>query len=699
LYPRWSAYAQQGYGAPIPHYYPPGPAYAAALVEVLFTNNAVVAVRVLYVAAFGLASVALYGLVRRHAGARAGFIAAVLLAFSPYFGHTAPYILGDLPAVTGVALVAALLWRVDNLLWANSPQDTVSVGLATWALVLTHPPLAAAGLTAATLLTLYALTQRGRSIPWTYALLSAILGIGMAAFYWLPAVAEQSAITWRARPQAVAARATMEMLFSPLPFIDLAELVPRPQLTLGSVPAVIAALGTAAAVAARRAAGFHLLFLIYGMLSAATALLLPTQTWLVGLAALCAAISGSGIVTLERWLPARVQRLLTPTLLVVILVGSASVWLAPRWPETFDDLSPAAQFTYEQQEAGIAVLPPGASLPTTLSAAAPALTSADIANRVVRASGLQATVIQRGTHSLRIQISTDVPQRVNLLTAYFPGWQAWAEGNPLMLTPDPATNLIQIQVPPMTGEVTLSLGPTLPRQRGWLVSLGALTALVALTWLQARRSQPSLDDTPLLPTPEARLLAMTVAVSVLLIPLFAAPFSPLTLHARPGYQLDGAISLRDRTDAGLEAIAFRLDQPVYHPDDDIELTLYWRALRYLTENYQVQVSLYDVTRGILRYRTTLRPPGDYPTRRWQPYQYVTDVYRLPLSPELPPDDYQITVEVYACRPVCDANSRLSFFDSAGRPHGQTLNLPVYARIVPAGAFGSGGEIRQRPNVG
>lgn len=686
LYPRWSAFAQQGYGAPIPNYYPPAPAYAAALFEVLLTNDAVVAVRILYIAAFCLAGAALYGLARRHAGAQAGLVAAALFVFSPYFGHTAPHILGDLPAVTGLALLAALLWRIDHLLWADSAHDIAQAAFLTAALALTHPPLAAAGAGMAALLTLYALARRKRAVPWTLAGLSIIIGAGIAAFYWLPALAEQGLITWKARPRAVPPRVLPEKLFSPLPFVDLAELVPRARLTLGPLAALAAAAGTIAGAVLCRAAGFYSLFLLGGIGAAAAAVLLPAETWLVGLAALCAAVGGSGTACFARHLPQHMRRLLTPALLAAIVAVSAPVWLAPRWPDTLGDLTPAAQITYEQQGAGIAVLPPGAPLPSTLPAALPSRTPTDISNRIVHASGLQASVVQGGTHTLHLQISANTAQRIGLLMAYFPGWQAWSEGSPLALMPDPQTNLMQMQIPVMSGEALLTLGPTPPRQHGWLVSLSAVAALAMLTWLRARRRRPDADDVPFLPVPETRLLLLTLATCAALIPLFAAPFSPLTLHARPGHGLDGAVSLRDRTDAGLEAIAFRLDQDSYQPGDVLNLTLYWRALRLLDENYQAQISLYDVTRGALHYQTALRAPGDYPTRRWQPYQYVADPYTIPLALELPPDDYQITVEIYACRPACDASSRLSFFDSAGRPLGQTLNLPVYPHIAPAPAL-------------
>lgn len=686
LYPRWSAFAQQGYGAPIPHYYPPAPAYAAALFEVLLTNDAVVAVRALYVTAFCLAGAALYGLARQRASAQAGLIAAALFVFSPYFGHTAPHILGDLPAVTGVALLAALLWRVDHLLWANSARDIALVAFLTAALTLTHPPLAAVGAGLAALLTLYAASRRQRPVPWALVGLSAVIGIGIAAFYWLPALAEQSLVAWQERPRIIAPRTLPETLLSPLPLIDLAELVPRARLTLGPLAAVLAAAGAAAAVAARRAAGFHTLFLLSGAGAAAAAALLPAETWLVGVAALCAAVAAGGAAALRERLPPRTRRLAAPALLAAIITVSAPVWLAPRWPDTPDNFTPAAQLHYEQQGAGIAVLPPGAPLPTTLPAAPPSRTPGDIANRIVRASGLQASVVQGGTHTLRLQVSTNTAQRINLLMAYFPGWQAWSEGGSLALMPDPQTNLIQVQVPVMSGEVQLTLGPTPPRQRGWLVSLGAFAVLAALVWRRSRRGGPDSGDVPLLPVAEARLLALTLATSAALIPLFAAPFSPLTLHARPGHGLDGAISLRDRTDAGLEAIAFRLEQGSREPGGELRLTLYWRTLRLLDENYQVQVSLYDITRGALHYQTVLRAPGDYPTRRWQPYQYVADPYIIPLAPGLPPDDYQLTVEVYACRPNCDPSTRLSFFDSSGQPLGQALNLPIYPHIAPAPAL-------------
>ncbi len=58
----------------------------------------------------------------------------------------------------------------------------------------------------------------------------------------------------------------------------------------------------------------------------------------------------------------------------------------------------------------------------------------------------------------------------------------------------------------------------------------------------------------------------------------------------------------------------------------LQLTLYWHTLRFLTDNYQVRVSLLDLTTGQYRLPTDLRQPGDYPTARWLPRSYVSDPY-------------------------------------------------------------------------
>src|SRR5688572_7527312 len=137
LYPRWSANVFGGYGAPIPHYFPPAPGYIAAAIQVLFTADAVLAVRIVYVLALSLAGAMVYAFVTRRAGAAAGLLAGMLYVYSPYIGLTAPHILGDLPGVMTFALMPALLWSVDRLIVRNRPLDVLLITLTPSGLYLT----------------------------------------------------------------------------------------------------------------------------------------------------------------------------------------------------------------------------------------------------------------------------------------------------------------------------------------------------------------------------------------------------------------------------------------------------------------------------------------------------------------------------------------------------------------------------------
>ena len=139
LYPRWSAAALNGYGAPIPHYYPPGAAYSTAVIEVLFTGDTVIAVRFMGILALALAGVMTYAFVLRWGGARAGILAAILYVYSPYMGLTAPHILGDFPGLLGLALLPTLLWGVHRLLLRDRAYDFLLVALTTGALLVTAP--------------------------------------------------------------------------------------------------------------------------------------------------------------------------------------------------------------------------------------------------------------------------------------------------------------------------------------------------------------------------------------------------------------------------------------------------------------------------------------------------------------------------------------------------------------------------------
>src|SRR5688572_5244524 len=141
FYPRWSPYAVKGYGAPIPHYYPQAAAYLVALINVLFTNDFVLALRLVYIIGFLIAGSTLYSLVAQRSNALIGVFASVAYLFNPYLGLSVPHLLGDLPLFLGLALIPLLLWVVNRLLLREQPIDVFLMMLITGLFFLTIPRL------------------------------------------------------------------------------------------------------------------------------------------------------------------------------------------------------------------------------------------------------------------------------------------------------------------------------------------------------------------------------------------------------------------------------------------------------------------------------------------------------------------------------------------------------------------------------
>ncbi len=690
LYPRWSAHVFGGYGAPIPHYYPPGAPYAAAVIELFFTNNVVDAVRILYMLSFCLAAITIYLLVQRRISAAAGLFATVLYVLSPYMAHVAPHTEGNLPVMLALALTPALLWAVDRLLTVDQPQDWLLIALLTAGLLLTHVYAALTALALACVLIGYHTRLAGRSVPLLLPLTAITAGVVLAAFYWLPALLEHDLVRWQARALRRDTPLSLTNLFAPFQPVDLNALVTKPQFTIGIPHLVLALLAAGGMIVSRRNALFPLLFLLAALaLIMIGAFALPQETWLLGFVMLCLAIASSALTNLRQTLPLPLQRIAFALLLVVVMMALHTVWLAPYWPDTFGRAEPVDQVLYEQQGSGIAVLPAHLPVPTTLPANLPAnrfLISAYQSDNVSKfapistGAGLQISLLEHTNHSDRFQARIDVPTRLSILTAYFPGWQAVAANQPVAVERNPLTGLIDLNVPAMNGELRVSFGSTIARDAAWMLSALAALCCGVITWRRFRRPRRELDDTDLLTSEEARLSSLSLGCFVAAILIFALPSSPLNLHARPGYGLDNATAIRSRTASGLEAIAFRLNKQVFNPGDAVHLSLYWTTVLPLPANYQVQLYLRQVGQQVRWYRTPLYTPGDYPTSRWRRYAYVEDRYTIQLSDSVVPGNYEIVVEVFQCAEECTDANRLAFFDTGGGLQGAELVLPTLITI-------------------
>jgi hypothetical protein len=487
-------------------------------------------------------------------------------------------------------------------------------------------------------------------------------------------------------------------VLSPLRQIDSAQLAPLPQLTAGWVPLIFAAGSLLVYVFGPKRYSFTTTFALAGFAVLATVLIFASGlVWLLGPAGIFLAIGGAGLLNLQERLPALPQHLLLPVLILIVVAASLPIWLPPHWDESPFDSAPLAQIRYEQQAQSAAVLPVGWPVPSTV---APDLEmnrmlinsyQTGALRKVLPDAGLeraQVNVISQETHSQRLQVLSDRAFQLPYLTAYFPGWQAVLNSITLEVSADPRTGLLLIDVPSTrSGELVLSLGSTAVRTSAWLISLAALLLSLIVTRIRYRRQPdvPFYDALNLLQPQETRLVMLLLACFSLVLLLTAPIGAPLNLRAAPAYHLQDAAVARTQTDVGLELLAYRMSTPDRRhllPGDSLELSLYWRMLQFLPENYLVTVFLQDVNRRTRWEQSEARHPGGYPTRLWSLNGYVSDPYRLTLPDDLLPGSYQVGVEVFRCvQTNCTSTERITFFDRSQQPGRQTLLLPQVLNVT------------------
>ncbi len=695
LYPRWSAHAVEGYGAPIPHFYPPATPYLAGTIDVLLTNDPVNAVRLLYIIAMCLAGTTTYAFIQRFRGATSAIIGSFLYVYSPHLGLNAPHILGDLNGVLAMALLPTMMWGVQRLLNINGPFDFALVSLTSSAFLLTDPAFWALSQIILILpVGYYARTatgQRGRILR---VILSLLLGPALAAFYWIPAMLDYDKVRWVSQPIPPAEHMlSLRHLLTPLPRVDLNELVVRPHFTLGVSLTLTIIIVVVATMRGRIERSLDHLFLGGGIsLLLIGTFITPTSAWLMGPSVFLLSVGASAIGSLLSKDKNGHHRQL-PLLLGLYILLSIPVLLAPRWPEQFGTTTQYDQITYEKRGWGIASLPSNAQIPVSVNLPLPSqrflageYQSPNI-NRITPdqiAADRQGSLLASRTHMDQFQVNIAESSTLTVLRSYFPGWQARLGGESLAVSPQVGTNLTNINISGnQSGELVLAFGPTLERRQSWLVSWLTLCVIAIVTLLRMRHGNTTSHMiTPLITIDEARLVSIVYSALFALVTLFVAPNAPFSLHARPGHGLDNTIAVQSRTETGLKLISYDIDNIEFHSGDTLELTLAWHTVDQVDTNFQTYIHIRDIEQNVRWQQGDAQHPGNYPTTRWINFAYVKDTHRLTLSPTIPPGTYQIAVEIGICDPECLDMRRLTFVGPDNQQYGQILTLPSTITLLP-----------------
>jgi hypothetical protein len=530
LYPRWQPDFAYGYGYPFFNIYGPLSTFAGEAFYLLGLSfpDAVKAVFALSVACSGLA---MYGFVKQVLGRRAGLVAAVAYMVIPY-RLVDMYVRAALAESAAYVFVPLVLWGVWATLYRPRLANILGLAFAYAALLVTHPLTA---LLLTLILVFYvailALVRLNDGQPWRQlsmgsllpllghlanvlfpTALGLVLGLGLSAFFLLPAMIENRFVRvdqWYGGRYAWGGDfVEFFQLFAPGWGFGASVPGPDDQVSfqLGVVPVVLgllalvplfrkqarARLGHSAAwmVAFFGALTATVVFLMLGVSGPLWQVLplvrLAQFPWrllaltVVSLAFLCGA-AAQGTSRKEIPLPGP-----TTLVLVALLVLGSLPYMRSEMSDRPVSLAGLMRFQQSADEmtgstAWVARIPRWSSMADYHIAGKPVTSKINYEYLYRQPGRVRAGTLELHTDSELIDYTAQRPALITFNTFYYPGWRAYLldretdsviEELPIALRGE--LGLITVRVPAGVGRVLLRFEDTPIRKLGLAISLASL---------------------------------------------------------------------------------------------------------------------------------------------------------------------------------------------------------------------------------
>ncbi|MBI2442975.1 MAG: glycosyltransferase family 39 protein [Candidatus Levybacteria bacterium] len=190
LYPRWAEDLNNGYGIPLFNYVYPLPNYIAAFLHALGFSF-IDSFKYSLILATGIGAVAFYFFAKYFTNRLGGLVGALIYIFTPY-RFVDIYVRGSIGEVWSLAILPLLLWSLAILI----KEGKVSyIGLTSFLLaflIFSHNILA---ILFSPFLFTYAIVlimqAKNRQKSFYKTVVALMLGVGISAIFWLPAIAEK----------------------------------------------------------------------------------------------------------------------------------------------------------------------------------------------------------------------------------------------------------------------------------------------------------------------------------------------------------------------------------------------------------------------------------------------------------------------------------------------------------------------------
>ena len=127
----------------------------------------------------------------------------------------------------------------------------------------------------------------------------------------------------------------------------------------------------------------------------------------------------------------------------------------------------------------------------------------------------------------------------------------------------------------------------------------------------------------------------------------------------------------------VELLGYNLSAEPVAPGDTLTLTLYWRALTKMNEDYTVFVHLLAPDGSMTSQQDNYPVGGTYPTSLWLAGEVVTDVYEITVHADATPDAHRLEVGMY----VAETGVRLSACGEQGRTIADSQDDAIPLQIV------------------
>jgi hypothetical protein len=711
-YPRWAPNFYHGYGYPIFNYYAPLTYYLGLPVTLLPRFDAVDGVKTVFVLGMVLAAIGMYGFVRDNWGRGAGYVATAVFLYAPYVQYIDPHARGVLPESFSFGAFAMALWMLDRLRrWPGRWRWITAVGFVA-AVILSHNLMA---LLFFGLLLAWA-GWRVASGEWRVAsgewrLLVALgLGLGVAAFFWLPVWLEQDAVNLNTllgqgdNYDFHTHFLSVADLFAFSQWLDWGATEPAFRFNLGTAQWLLAAGGLVLLGAGRVNDGAHAWFFalaagafIFMMLPIATpiweaipALAFFQFPWrLLGpAAAMMAVLAGAGAESIIRivkegrelqgnsvWQRVSSGYVTAVLILLPILLGLPLSQPVP-WPD-FEEVNTLRMSVIELRGRWLGTTSTADYVPRQVDIIPSR--SGQVAQGFFEGRPLDrvnwavvpdaATIEQEEMRPLHTRYTINSPKRfqLRLYQFYFPGWQIRIDGEAAEIDVARPEGFMVIEIPPGEHVVDVQFGTTPARTlAGRISGLSLLATLLIVAF--TRPVAAAVPVTEPAPTEQRPILVAVGGITAVTL-LLLNPLGWLHIHssgfiARPA----DTATFADFGDQ-IVLVGYDASPKRVQAGDTLSLTLYWRAKYDLEINYQVFVHIQDA-KGSLVAQSDRLNPGEFPTRRWPLDKYVRDRHEIRLPADLPPGSYSVSTGLW----VQAEGWRLPLFNEAEQQIGDSFRL-------------------------